>query len=106
MSIWDRAGAIIDATFKEEAEIIYTGAGLVGTPITAIRSDVPAPEFPGAGRTLRKITYEVRQSDLPEDASGEDTFTHRGVRWSVQDVTRRDDIGKWELVVVDEGPAT
>lgn len=105
MSIWEDAGAVIDAEFADEEPLIYTGAGLVAEPIFAIRSDVPAMDFTGPGQTLRKITYEVQQGDLPQEPRKSNTFTHHGRTWKVEDRTRRDDIGKWELVVVDVGAA-
>lgn len=103
MSAWTDAAAIIDAIFADEEELIYTGAGLTAAPILAIRSDVPALDFDGAGKTLRKITYEIAQADLPERPDKTNTFQHRGHDWKVEDVTKRDDIGKWELIVVDLG---
>ena len=102
--IWARAGAAIDKTFG--VEIIYTGAGLTGAPITAIKQDSAASSFLGPGDTLRRITYEVDQADLPQAPTKKNTFVHGGIRWQVDDITKRDDIGKWELVVVDTGPAT
>ena len=106
MTPWDVASAAIDRAFNDPEPIIYTGAGLVGAPLAAIRSDTAAPAFNGAGKTLRTITYEVRQADLPEQPRKSNTFTHRGHLWRVEDITRRDDIGKWELVVTDGGPTT
>jgi hypothetical protein len=107
MSIWSDAGAIIDAQFADEAEpnIIYTGGGLTAEEIPAIWSDVPAPGFEGPGSTLRTVIYEVPQSSFTEEPENDDTFTHRTRRWSVENVTRRDDIGKWELIVADIGEA-
>ena len=59
------------------------------------------------GSTLRKLTYEIQQSDLPKRPSKtRDSFTHHGRRWEISDVTKRDDIGAWWLVVADAGAAT
>lgn len=101
---WARAGAAIDKTFG--VEIIYTGAGLTNKAIIAIKQDTAAQPFVGPGDTLRRITYEVHQADLPQEPTKRNTFVHDGIRWQVDDITKRDDIGKWELVVVDTGPAT
>lgn len=103
MSVWTEAGDDIDAEFIDPEPLIYTGAGLSGLPIWAIWSDVPASDFAGPGQTLRKVTYEIKQSDLPERPDKTNRFAHRGRTWKVEDVTQRDDIGKWELVVEDLG---
>jgi hypothetical protein len=105
MSAWADAGAVIDAAFADEEPLIYTGAGLAGAEISAIRSDVAAQDFDGPGKTLRRVTYEIGQADLPQRPDKTNSFIHRGRTWKVEDVTKRDDIGKWELVVVDLGPA-
>jgi hypothetical protein len=105
MSDWDAAAAAISAAFADPEPIIYTGAGLVAQPIVAVRSDWPAPAFAGAGETLRKITYEIQKRLLPEEPSKRNTFSHRGLRWAVEDITSRDDVDAWELVVSIAGPA-
>ena len=97
------AGPIIDATFAEETQLVYTGAGLVGAPIAAIRMDEPAP----GSDSLRQVVYEIRQADLPgTPVKGDngDSFTHRGRLWRLSNIARRDDIGKWEVVCIDSGP--
>lgn len=101
---WAAAGAAIDAVFADPEPIIYTGAGVVSEPISAIRSDAAAPSFPGPGDTLRRVSYEVAKAALPGTPSKQNTFTHRDTLWLVQEITSRDEIGKWELVVVDGGP--
>jgi hypothetical protein len=103
VSIWATAGAAIDAAFADPEPLIYTGAGLTAEPISAIRSDTPAPDFQGPGNTLRSIVYEVDQADLPDRPSKTDRFEHRERRWRVDNVVKRDDVGKWELTVVDDG---
>ena len=99
MTIWEAAGAAIDAGFADPESLLYFGAGLVRKPLSGIRMVDPAQSFDGAGSTLRQISYEVCQADFEGDPRVGDHFTHRGRRWNVQDVTRRDDIGKWVLVV-------
>jgi hypothetical protein len=103
MSDWDDASADIDAAFG--VAVIYTGAGLAGVEIAAIRGDYAAPNFEGAGKTERAVTFEVAQADLPQRPTNSNTFTSGGVKFRVQDVTKRDDIGKWELGAVEIGPA-
>lgn len=105
MSIWTDAGAIIDATFADGEVLTYTGAGLVGQQLPAIRIDDEAPDLAGPGNTLRTIIYEVAQSLLPQRPDKSNTFIHRGHNWKVEQAKRRDDIGKWWLYVVDLGAA-
>jgi len=88
----------IDAEFEEP--VFYTGAGLDNEQIGAIRSDTPASSFDGPGNTLREISYEIRQSVLPERPHKNDIIVDGADHWKVNDVTRRDDIGKWLLIVV------
>lgn len=97
------AGPVIDATFAEPTKLVYTGAGLVAGPIDAIRIDEGAPD----SDSLRQVVYEIRQVDLPgTPVKGDhgDHFTHRGRLWRLSNITRRDDIGKWEIVCIDSGP--
>jgi hypothetical protein len=103
---WQAAGQAIIDCFADPEPIIYTGAGLVAQPLTAVRSDWPAPAFAGPGETLRKITYEIQKQLLPEEPSKRNSFTHRGMRWAVDDITSRDDVDAWELVVSIAGPAS
>lgn len=104
-SAWQAAGQTIFNAFADPEPIIYTGAGLVEQPLRAVRSDWQAPAFAGAGETLRKITYEIQKQLLPGEPTKRNTFTHRGMRWSVEDITNRDDVDAWELVVSIAGPA-
>ena len=105
MSPWDTASGVIAAAFADPEPLAYTQSG-VTFPVKAIRSDVAADAFPGPGATLRKVVYEIRQADLPAPASKKDSFVHRGRIWRAEDITRRDDVGAWELVVVDQGAAS
>ena len=99
--------AAIHAAFADPEPLVYEQGGVLLEPIRAIWSDDGAAGFQGAGSTLRQITYEIQQADLPERPSKtRDRFTHRGRRWDISDVTRRDDVGAWCLIVVDAGAAT
>jgi hypothetical protein len=92
--------------FADPERIIYTQDGVVLEPIRAIWTDDAAASFFGAGGTLRKLTYEIQQSDLPKRPSKtRDTFTHNGRRWAIEEVICRNDIGAWWLVVADAGAA-
>lgn len=99
---WARAGAAIDKTFG--IDIRYTGAGVSDKPIRAIRGDYEAAPRDNSAKTLRSIVFEIEQSDVLERPTGKDTFTDGNVRWRVQSVERRDDIGKWELGAKEDGP--
>ena len=93
--------------------VLYVGAGLAAGEIVAVKSDTAALPFQGGGDTLRQISFEVAQADLPsEPDKGElllegtapwsaDTVTSV---WAVNDITRRDDIGAWVLIVEEEDP--
>lgn len=105
MGIWDTAGAAIDRVFADPAPIIYTGAGLTASPVSAIRTDDPAPEFTGPGQSARTIGYEVAIAALPNKPSKSDYFAHRGRKWRVIDITTRDEISKYVLIVQDDGAA-
>ena len=101
------AAPVFIKAFADPERIIYKQDGVVLPPIQAIWTDDAAAGFAGAGSTLRKLTYEIQQSDLPKRPSKtRDSFKHRGRRWEISDVTRRDDIGAWWLVVVDAGAVT
>ncbi len=103
MSDWAKAAADIHAAFADP--VIYTGAGLDGATIAAIKHDDAAAAFPGGGSTARHVWFEVRQAHLP-DRPGKgnlivhaDPMTGETTRWSVIDRKRRDDIGGWDLTV-------
>ena len=99
MDPWAAAGAVIDAAFADPEPVIYTGAGLTDKPIRAIRSDTAAPTFEGPGSTLRQVSYEIALADLPQPPRKSDSFIHRARRWKPEDITFRDEIAKWVLVV-------
>lgn len=105
MSVWDVAGAGIDRVFADPADIFYTGAGLTASAVSAIRTDEAAPDFAGPGQSARTIGYEVAIASLPSKPSKSDYFTHRGRKWRVIDITTRDEIGKYVLIVQDDGAA-
>lgn len=97
------AASVFFTAFADPERILYTQDGVVLEPIRAIRTDSAAAGFEGPGSTLRELTYEIQQSDLPKRPTKRDSFIHNGQRWEISDVTRRDDIGAWWLVVVDAG---
>jgi hypothetical protein len=99
------AAPIVFSAFADREPIIYTQAGVVIGQIRAIRSDDAAPNFQGAGASLRKVTYEVRKRDLPAEPSKRDTFTHRGRKWSIAERISLDELDAWQLIVTDAGAA-
>lgn len=80
-------------------EVLYTGAGLAGVEVLAVKSDVPADAFQGAGSSLRQILFEIGQSALPQEPAQGDLLAEGGDVWRVTEVRRRDDVRAWELVV-------
>lgn len=97
MAWGDEAAADIHAALSTPA--VYNGAGLTSGPVAVIKRDVPASEFLGEGRTLRQISFEVRQEALPQAPAKGNTIVHDGTTWRVNDITRREDVGAWQLVV-------
>lgn len=97
--------AAIYDVYADPQPILYVQDSVTLDPIRAIWSDDAAAGFEGVGSTLRKLTYEIRQVDVPKRPSKRDSFTHNGRRWEITDITQRDDVGAWSLVVVDAGAA-
>lgn len=106
MTAWldsDNYAAAIHASFA--LPVLYTPHGGIGIPITAVFSDIGAPNFNGPGATVRTITWEVLQSDVGQPdkgdviTGGDDLPLRLRGDWSVEDVTRRDDVASWELIV-------
>lgn len=99
MSEWpgsETFAAEIHAAFA--SPITYKPPGGALQPITAVYSDVPAPGFYGEGATQRTVSWEVQQADVPEPVKGAEIAS--GIKtWRVIDITRRDDVDAWELVV-------
>lgn len=94
-----------DAAFAEP--ITYTGGGLLEpTSIAVIWSDVAADPFPGAGNTARRVSCEVPQAALSKRPGAADRITRDGLIWRPNDVTDRDDIAKWAVVLEKVGPAS
>lgn len=100
MSAWDdvaaSAAAAIHGAFG--AAVTYVPKSGSQKSLTAIRSDEPAGDFMGAGSTMRTVSWEVRQSDVPDPVKG-DAIRADSVEWTVIDITRRDDVGAWVLIV-------
>lgn len=82
-------------------DVVYTGAGLAGEAIKAIWSDGSAPDFSGPGTTARMVSFEIEKAALPLPPRNGDTILRVATSelWRVNDVTRRDDVGAWLLVV-------
>jgi hypothetical protein len=92
--------ADIKGTFAEP--ILYTGETFADEPLTAVPSNVAAQAFQGVGATLREISFEIDQGDLPFDPDKGHIIVHAAARWRVNDITRRDDIGAWVLIVEED----
>lgn len=94
--------ATIRAAYEED--VLYTGAGLSGAPIKATPSDSGALPFQGPGSTAREISFEIAQSALPEQPRNGNQIQHGPNHWSVIDITQRDDVAAWVLVVEEAQP--
>ena len=91
--------AAIRRTFEED--VVYTGAGLAGATIKAIWSEDAAPEFLGPGSTARIVSFEIADAALPTAPRKGNTIVRvaTGETWKVNDITRRDDVAAWSLIV-------
>lgn len=96
------AAAAIHAAFREELPVRYTGAGVTNRSVAAVKVDIAADSFQGPGKTLRQISFEVQQCALPEPPGKGNRIVELdgdGTVWRVIDITRRDDVGAWVLIV-------
>jgi hypothetical protein len=101
--MFDRERAAQEAIRAAYARpVSYTGAG-IDPPLTgvlAIRSDIAGQAFQGPGDTVRQISFEIDQSDLPRRPRKGDTLTEEsGAKWKANDVTDLDDVGAWRVIV-------
>ena len=98
----EAALAAIRAAFEEE--VTYTGAGLTAAPIMAIFTDAAGLAFLGPGSTVRQTNFEIAQSALPQrPRKGNIIVQESGKRWKANDITQRDDVEAW-VIIVEEGP--
>ena len=95
------AQAAIRAVYAEP--ILYTGGSFDEEPLTGIWSDMDAPAFQGAGATLRELSVEIPLSALPFEPDKDHLITrvNTGETWRANDITRRDDIEAWVVIVED-----
>ncbi len=85
--------------------VTYTGAGLDGAEIVAIRSDTRGSAFQGLQGRAPGLSFEVLKSDIPHRPRNNNVIVEvSGERWSVIDVEDRDDVDSWGLTV-EEAPA-
>lgn len=99
MSEWEGSDAFaaeIHAAFA--TAITYKPPGGELLQLSAVYSNEPAPTFDGMGATHRTISWEVRQDDIAEPQI-EAEIEGAGKSWRVIDITRRDDVGAWVLIV-------
>ena len=100
----DEAAAEIHAEFAQA--IRYTGAGVANKALDAVKANSPAAVFQGAGSTARQTSFEIPYADLPERPGKRDLIVENdgaGRRWSVIDVTDRDDVNAWVVLVEKAG---
>ncbi|HEV7658829.1 MAG TPA: hypothetical protein VGO55_03185 [Allosphingosinicella sp.] len=98
------AAALADIRAAYEEPVIYTGAGLDGETIMAIPSDSAALPFQGPGSTAREVSFEIAQALLSEEPRNGNLLQHGANHWSVIDITQRDDVAAWLLVVEEAQP--
>lgn len=92
------AAAAIDAVYAEP--VLYTGGGLAGPAVVpVIWMDSAGERFPGAGNTVRTISCEIQKTELPARPAKSDRLVRAGATWKPNDITSRDDIGKWVLIL-------
>jgi hypothetical protein len=95
------AAALVAIRGTYEEPVVYTGAGLVGATINAIPSNVGGEPFQGAGETVREQSFEIAKALLPQEPATEETIQHGGKTWEVVNVTERDDVDAWVLIVTE-----
>lgn len=97
----EEAEALADIAGAFAMRVRYTGAGLADGEIDAVKSDDAAAAFQGPGEGLRTISFEVAQAALPQRPRKTDTLVEvdSGAAWKVNDITRRDDLAAWLLIV-------
>lgn len=99
----DEAAADIHAEFA--GRVRYTGAGVADQAIGAVKANRAADPFQGAGSTTRQTSFEILYADLPQRPGKNDVIVENdgaGRRWRVFDVTDRDDVNAW-VVLVEKG---
>lgn len=101
MSIWDAAGAAINAAFADPEPLVYTCAGKPPVSLRAIRSEHGLDDGTG-----RRIVFEIADTaGLPAAPTKRDNFSHRGRLYAPEQIVRRDDVAAWQLTVSDQGAA-
>lgn len=96
----DAAAARLHARMAKP--VAYTGAGLTGDIVAAVKADVSAQSFDRSGQSLREASFEVRKEALPADPGKGNLIAENsgaGRIWSVIDVAERDDVDAWLLTV-------
>ena len=94
----------IDATFGEP--VLYAGGGLPeAAAIPVIWSDTSGQRFQGPGNTLREVSCEVRYELLLERPGKADRITRGDTVWKPINVTDRDDLARWDVVLERVGAA-
>lgn len=99
MSEWPGSeifAADIHAVFA--TPITYQAPGGAVVPVSGVYSDIPSPGFFGEGATQRTISWEVQQSEVADPVKGAEIVSGTKT-WRVIDITPRDDVEAWELIV-------
>lgn len=87
------------------APVTYSGAGLDGVSVVAIRTDWRAAAFQGFEGKASSLSFEIQKADLPERPDKRDIIVEaNGARWSPIDIDERDDVDAWVLFVEEAAP--
>ncbi|HVJ02355.1 MAG TPA: hypothetical protein VM662_09245 [Sphingomonas sp.] len=93
----DALGAI---RARYSAPVTYTGAGLNGASIPAIRSDSGAATAQGLEGRAARVSFEIETALLPQEPRiGNLIVEADGGRWSVIDRAPLPDVAAWLLFV-------
>lgn len=90
--------AVMEETWGDQ--VAYHGAGLSGSKVTAVRSDVPGDPFQGFSGKSRTVSFEINKSALPDQPSKQNRIVEANLsEWRVIDIADLSDIAKWGLAV-------
>lgn len=91
--------AAIHAAFASSVTYQRPGLATIAS-CPAVRSDPVADDFTGAGRSVRKILFEIRETDLValgDQPRNADLITHAGTDYAVINVEYRGDVAAFSL---------
>ncbi|MEO1221583.1 MAG: hypothetical protein AAFY42_09590 [Pseudomonadota bacterium] len=96
----DASVAALHAAFAKPVK--YTGAGVFETTIMAVRTHAKAGVFMDDQQTVRKVSFEILKSALPEQPAKGNRIVQNdgaGPEWRVTEVGDSDEVDAWEAFV-------